>query len=373
VTLDTKGDEYVLDNNFMVDHYMVMLAAAAPGEGESVTIRFITPQIVSRMPRIGSAVLNYGGMETVKIESAERSALKILGSFDDGLRMNFWLDPNNRTLLRWTVPAQQADVILSTGEKGETKPADMDHLMTEIISKLFIPSNLKMGRFQDIADLKLCINLCAITFDGFPKDAPKQVFEGKSEENGTTTCIDGIVKTGMFEYDGKSSLPLTAPATEEDGVFLKSTVNTPSDHPDIIKVAKEAAAGAETRWDAAAAVTRWVNSHIKYEITGSGALKALKTRRGDCGPMSVLSLAMIRSLGVPARLVGGILYDGGKFGQHNWIEVMVSQGEWIPIDPTTGEIGRFSASHVALWRGGGALAPNVRSVEVEVLSFSRAE
>jgi transglutaminase-like putative cysteine protease len=82
---------------------------------------------------------------------------------------------------------------------------------------------------------------------------------------------------------------------------------------------------------------------------------------------------MIRSLGVPARLVGGILYVGGKFGQHNWIEVMVRPGEWIPMDPTTGEVGRFSASHIALWNGGGALAPDAKPMRIEVLSFSRAE
>ncbi len=371
--LDTQGDEYVLDNNFLVDHYMVMLATAAPEEGESVTVRFITPQIVSRMPRILSTILNYGGMEPVKLGNVEHNALKILATSEGGLQMNFWLDPDDRTLLRWTVPAQQTEVILSAGETAETKPADMDRMMAGIISKLYIPTYLEMGNFQDVADLKLRISLCAVTVDGFYKEAPKQVFEGRSEENGVTTCIDGIVRTGMTEYDGKSSLLLTIPVPAEDRVFLKSSVDAPADHPDIIKAAKDTAANAVTRWDAATAVTRWVYSNINYEITGSGALEALRTRRGDCGPKSVLSLAMLRSLGVPARLAGGLLYVGGKFGQHNWIEVMVSPGEWIPIDPTTGEIGRFSASHIALWKGGGALAPDAKPMSIEILSFSRAE
>ncbi|MBN2321204.1 MAG: transglutaminase family protein [Acidobacteria bacterium] len=372
-TLDTLGDEYVLDNNFLVDQYMVMLAAAAPGEGDSVTVRFITPQIVSKIPKVLSMVIDYAEKETVKLGTTERDALKLTSKGDTGLQMYFWIDPDDRTLLRWTVPAQQTEVILSTGDSAETKPADMDRLMAGIISKLYIPTYLEMGRFQEVADLKMRISLCAVAADGFPKNAPKQAFEGKSEENGATTCIDGIVRTGMTEYDGKSSLPLTAPARAEDGVFLKSTVDAPAEHPDIIKAAKEAATGAETRWDAAAAVARWVHSHIRYEITGSGALEALRQRRGDCGPQSLLSLAMIRSLGVPARLAGGLLYVGGKFGQHNWIEVMVRPGEWIPIDPTSGEIGRFSASHVALWRGGGALAPDAMPMQIEVLSFSRVE
>jgi hypothetical protein len=53
--------------------------------------------------------------------------------------------------------------------------------------------------------------------------------------------------------------------------------------------------------------------------------------------------------------------------------VLVRPKEWVPIDPTTGEIGRFSASHVALWRGMGALAPDAMPMELEVLAFAKAE
>jgi hypothetical protein len=55
-----------------------------------------------------------------------------------------------------------------------------------------------------------------------------------------------------------------------------------------------------------------------------------------------------------------------------WIEVAVRPGEWIPVDPTTGEVGRFSASHVALWNGPGALAPDAGPMEIEVLAFARS-
>jgi transglutaminase-like putative cysteine protease len=82
---------------------------------------------------------------------------------------------------------------------------------------------------------------------------------------------------------------------------------------------------------------------------------------------------MLRSLGIPSRLVGGILYVGGKFGQHNWVEVEATPGKWVPFDPTTGEVERFSASHITLWHGMGALAPDARPMKVEVLAFSRSE
>ena len=117
----------------------------------------------------------------------------------------------------------------------------------------------------------------------------------------------------------------------------------------------------------------WIHKNIQYEITGAGALNCLETRKGDCGPKSLLTLAILRSLGVPSRLLGGLLYVGSKFGQHNWVEVEVAPGDWIPIDPTTGEIGQFSASHIKLWDGIGALAPDVKPMKLEVMAFSRLE
>jgi hypothetical protein len=371
-TLETQGDEYLLDNNFLVDHYAVMIASLNLAEGEKQVVRFIVPQIISRMPKALNMTVSRAGAETVKIGSTERKALKFLGQDDSGTKMEFWLDPEDHTLLRWTVPAQQSDVVLSTGEQAETKPADMDRLLSKFVEKSYIPSYLEMGRLQDVAELKMRIKVCAAVGEGFPKDAPKQVFEGKAEEKSLVTCIDGVMQTGMTVYDGKGSLPLTAKASKDEEVFIKITMDFPADNPEIDKAAKEAAQGATTRWEAAAASARWVHEHIQYELTGAGAINAIEKRRGDCGPQSLLSIAMIRSLGIPARLVGGLLYVGGKFGQHNWIEVAVRPGEWIPVDPTTGEVGRFSASHVALWNGAGALTPDAGPMEIEVLAFARA-
>jgi hypothetical protein len=377
-TLETQGDEYLLDNNFLVDHYSVMLASLNLAEGENQVVRFIVPQIISRMSKALTMTISRVGVETVKIGSAERKALKFLGQGDSGMKMEFWLDPEDRTLLRWTVPAQQSDVVLSTGDQAETKPVDMDRLLSKFVEKSYIPSYLEMGRLQDVADLKMRVKACAMIGEGFPKDAPKQVFEGKAEQKGLVTCIDGVIRTSMTVYDGKGSLPLTAKASKNEEIFIKNNIDFPADNPEIGKAAKEAAQGAKTRWEAAAASARWVHEHIQYELTGAGAIpgkgaiNALEIRRGDCGPQSLLSIAMIRSLGIPARLVGGLLYVGGKFGQHNWIEVAVRPGEWIPVDPTTGEVGRFSASHIALWNGPGALAPDAGPMEIDILSFARA-
>ena len=48
---------------------------------------------------------------------------------------------------------------------------------------------------------------------------------------------------------------------------------------------------------------------------------------------------MARSLGIPCRTVGGLIYLGDEFrqfGLHAWNEVVIN-GVWVPVDPTWGQ------------------------------------
>src|SRR5262249_41448339 len=73
--------------------------------------------------------------------------------------------------------------------------------------------------------------------------------------------------------------------------------------------------------------------------------------------------------GIPARLVGGLLYTpslGGSFGQHAWVEVHLGQAGWVALDPTTGEYDKLSATHIKLFEGMGGVVPkSIRVVAFE--------
>ena len=72
--------------------------------------------------------------------------------------------------------------------------------------------------------------------------------------------------------------------------------------------------------------------------------------QASCNGRSRLFVAMARSLGIPARLVGGmILKEGSKRTSHQWLEVYV-HGTWIPFDALNGHFARIPANYMELYK-----------------------
>ncbi|GAH34200.1 unnamed protein product, partial [marine sediment metagenome] len=147
--------------------------------------------------------------------------------------------------------------------------------------------------------------------------------------------------------------------------YLQPERKIESNDPDIIALAKEVTRGSKSAWEATVAVADWVYKNIRYEITGAGAKETLKTKRGDCGPHTFLTIALCRAVGIPARMVGGFMYAQGKFGQHYWAEVYLDKTGWIPVDATVGEYGYLDATHVRLWKKGA-----IERISVNVIDYT---
>jgi transglutaminase-like putative cysteine protease len=89
---------------------------------------------------------------------------------------------------------------------------------------------------------------------------------------------------------------------------------------------------------------------IRFAGNAQSPSETLRTGRGACRDLTVLFLAVCRSLGVAARFVSG--YQGqeespdGKRHLHAWPEVFVPDYGWLGWDPTHGVA--TGPSHVAL-------------------------
>jgi hypothetical protein len=97
--------------------------------------------------------------------------------------------------------------------------------------------------------------------------------------------------------------------------------------------------GKETNpWLQAGLVYDWIVAETAYDAPGPkdrDAQSVLEARRGDCGHVSILMTAMLRSLGIPARTVTTAWLTGGD---HVFLEFWLEGYGWVPADPSLGQM-----------------------------------
>jgi alpha-L-glutamate ligase-like protein len=81
------------------------------------------------------------------------------------------------------------------------------------------------------------------------------------------------------------------------------------------------------------------------------ALTALRLQEASCNGRSRLMVACLRNMGIPARLVGGlILTSGKKRTSHQWLEAQLG-GVWVPFDALNGHWASLPANYLRLYTG----------------------
>ncbi|MFK7990546.1 MAG: transglutaminase domain-containing protein [Sandaracinaceae bacterium] len=87
----------------------------------------------------------------------------------------------------------------------------------------------------------------------------------------------------------------------------------------------------------AARASRWVHRHVRYELTSDSLTAAtiLSRGRGDCTEYARLTVALLRSRGVPAALREGFAVAGGEMVAHAWVTYYDGE-RYRELDPTAG-------------------------------------
>src|SRR4249920_1861337 len=127
-------------------------------------------------------------------------------------------------------------------------------------------------------------------------------------------------------------------------LFLRETSLTHADHT-ITQFAT--AIRADTRGDNLAllhALLKGLNREIAFDTdpthTATTAAEAFALRRGVCQDITHIFVAAARSLGIPARYVGGHFHrvDGvtSQEAGHAWAEAFIENLGWVGFDPTNG-------------------------------------
>lgn len=126
-----------------------------------------------------------------------------------------------------------------------------------------------------------------------------------------------------------------------------------SDDPDIRAKALELAPAGVDLKTAVEAIYNYCHREIRYvETSGpTDAITALRLREASCNGKNRLMVALLRSRGIPARMVNGlILKRSSKRTTHAWTEAWVA-GTWTPLCPTNGHFAKIPENYLELAKG----------------------
>ena len=151
------------------------------------------------------------------------------------------------------------------------------------------------------------------------------------------------------EANDQGSVP---PDVETLSRYLAPTIAISAQHPQVSSLAQKIVVGADGDLQRIRALLDWIHQHIAKEpVDVFTALDVLKGGRAECQGHALLYAAFARTLGIPTRIVNGIVYapDFRGFLYHSWNESIVD-GRWVAVDPTFGQI-PVDATHIKLLEG----------------------
>lgn len=151
--------------------------------------------------------------------------------------------------------------------------------------------------------------------------------------------------------------------------YLQATSNQQSNHPAVISQARTLIGKAETEAQAVVAILDWVRAHIAYDFSfllPTDAVSVYNNRSGVCAGFSNLSVALLRAVGIPAKVQEGCaLWSFPSGGGHAWIEVYYSDLGWVPSEPQSSE--NFVDMHLVTprwWEWCGQSSTNITYTEL---------
>ena len=191
-----------------------------------------------------------------------------------------------------------------------------------VATRGYVPSTCEKARYR--------LTLKRGSFD----ELPERLF--KTSGQLVSGQVDGSLDLVVRRGGSAGAVRLPVPGTDELRAYLTSNSYLQTDERRLAERAWRIIGKERDAWRAAHILARWVRKNIEekdlYTVFAS-AKEVLEARAGDCSEHAVLLAALSRVVGIPSRVVAGLLFREGSFAGHMWVEVYV--GEWIPLDATS--------------------------------------
>lgn len=163
-----------------------------------------------------------------------------------------------------------------------------------------------------------------------------------------TVSRTDLAKGAAFPYKGDDAELLAA---------TRPTAYLESGDKAVVALAQAAVGKTADAGEAVRNVEMLVRAYVRNadSVPYATAAQVAQLRRGDCTEYAVLTAAMLRSAGIPARVVVGVVYAAKANNQtdvlvpHAWVIARVGD-KWVGVDAA---LGGFDAGRIALTVGDG--------------------
>lgn len=222
----------------------------------------------------------------------------------------------------------------------------------ELIAKTVLKSPRELGDIKSHAALRYRLRSKNDQALSLISDQSQQLTRLNDKDYQLNVSPKRAIEGETLPYRGQNDEALAA---------LKPGQYIQSDHAEIVALAQKAIGDAKDAAQAAQRIETFVRDHINEKSLSVGwasAVEVARSREGDCSEHAVLTAALCRAAGIPARMAVGYVFVpefvGHKniFGGHAWTQAYINE-QWIGLDATRAPNG-YSAAHITCAVGDGS-------------------
>ena len=273
------------------------------------------------------------GRESIEVGPDEKILAYRLKESFKGVDVRVWVDEEGRTLKE---ESPMGMMLVSETREEALKDDGALNSGIDIITWTAVPVDKPIKRPELATYLRM--KLKGVSLGDFNLTRHRQKLEGE------------ILEITKEQINAVQSAPI--PFLEKDlDKYLESTPFIQSNDAKIIETAQKITGNGKDSLHNVQKITRWVHETIRKRPTMSipSALEVLKLKVGDCNEHTTLFTALTRAIGIPTKMITGIVFFEKNFYYHAWAEVYL--GKWISVDPTMNQF-PADATHIAFVEGG---------------------
>ena len=362
VDIGAGAKQYRWDpNNVGLAGEQLLLRDRKARAGDEFTYRYYEPQIVHPV----TVHVSVKGLEPVALPGgAKRDLLKVVASpeplaLPNGGKLQlpagtFWADPVSYDTIKTVmeIPEIGKVSLIRTSKVAALAPnGQVPDLMKR--QSIFLKAAVPDMHERDSIVYR-------VTFQGDAKPKELVATDGRQAIRNVDGNTFDLVITAKRKPVGSG----TDKAGDE---FLKSNYYLNSDDSEVKKLAARAVGAEADPWKKAQKIEGFVRHFMNvadYTEAMAPADHVARTRTGDCTEFAMLTAAMCKAQGIPARTAIGLVYVNNLLGKpglafHMWTEVNVN-GQWLGLDATLGQ-GSIGPGHIKItdhsWAGVKSFTP----------------